>query len=171
MHMRTVIPAAALALSLLVSGCVGNGPNTQQGAVAGGALGALAGGIIGNNHGHQTWAGAAIGGVVGAIAGGTIGNSIDQQRGTLYKSETEATTQVVVQQPPPPPAPPAVAEVIPAQPAPAAIWIEGYYAFDGVRYVWVSGHWDYPPDGYHRYVAAHWAYRGGNYVYIRGYWR
>ena len=34
---------APLALSFLFTGCVGTGPNTQQGAVAGGALGALAG--------------------------------------------------------------------------------------------------------------------------------
>ena len=45
----------ALVLSALSAGCVGTGPNTQQGAVTGGALGALAGGIIGNNSGHQTW--------------------------------------------------------------------------------------------------------------------
>ena len=69
-----------LALSFLLAGCVGTGPNTQQGAVTGGALGALAGGIIGNNSGGRTWQGAAIGGVIGAIAGGAIGNVIDRLR-------------------------------------------------------------------------------------------
>jgi hypothetical protein len=37
------------ALSTLLSGCVGTGPNTQQGAVTGGTLGAIAGAIIGHN--------------------------------------------------------------------------------------------------------------------------
>jgi hypothetical protein len=36
---------------------------------------------------------------------GTLGNSVDQQRGTIYHSESEAITSVVVNDPPPP-APP-----------------------------------------------------------------
>jgi hypothetical protein len=162
-----------LGLSALCSGCVGTGPNTQQGAVAGGAIGALTGAIIGNNSGGRNGlAGALIGGTVGAIAGGTIGNSIDNERGTLYHSEGEATTTVVVQQPPPLPPPPAPPQEIPPGP-PGGIWINGYYSFDpghGV-YVWTPGHWIVPPPGYYSYVAPHWAWRGGTYVYIRGYWR
>ena len=76
---------SSLALTTLLAGCAGTGPNTQQGAVTGGALGALAGAIIGNNsRGGNALGGALIGGAVGAIAGGTIGNSIDHQRGTIY---------------------------------------------------------------------------------------
>ncbi|MDB6168113.1 MAG: hypothetical protein JWM88_977, partial [Verrucomicrobia bacterium] len=41
MHVKTLFLPALLTTALL-SGCVGTGPNTQQGAVAGGALGALA---------------------------------------------------------------------------------------------------------------------------------
>jgi hypothetical protein len=159
----------ASALATLVSGCVGTGPNTQQGAVAGGAMGALAGAIIGNNSGHRTWQGAAIGGAVGAVAGGTIGNSLDQQRGTIYGSQTEATTNVVVQQVPP--APPPQPEVVVVQPSPAAVWVPGYWAYDGYRYVWVSGFWAVPPPRHHRFVQPHWEPRPGGYVYIRGYWR
>ncbi len=95
----------ALIAAGLLTGCAGNGPNTQQGAVTGGAVGALVGGIIGNNSGHQTWEGAAIGAVAGAIAGGTLGNSIDNQKGTVYRSPEEAATNVVVQQIPAPPPP------------------------------------------------------------------
>jgi len=134
-------------------------------------LGALAGAIIGNNSaGHNGLAGALIGGAAGAIAGGTLGNSVDNQRGTLYRSEQEAATTVTVQQPPAMPAPPQ--EVITVQPGPpGALWVNGYYAFDGYRYVWVGGHWEMPPQGYRIYVAPHWAWRRGSYVYIRGYWR
>ncbi|MGA3007162.1 MAG: glycine zipper domain-containing protein [Opitutaceae bacterium] len=160
-----------LALSSLGSGCVGSGPNTQQGAVIGGATGALAGAIIGNNsHGRNALGGAVIGGVVGAIAGGTIGNSIDQQRGTIYGSEREATTAVVVAQPPPPP-PSAPTEYVPPQPAPGSVWVPGYWAFDGYRYVWVAGCWQIPPRYHYAYISPHWAYRDGGYVFIRGYWR
>jgi hypothetical protein len=161
----------ALTLSLLGTGCVGTGPNTQQGAVIGGATGALAGAIIGNNSGgRNALGGAVIGGIVGAIAGGTIGNSVDQQRGTIYGSEREATTNVVVEEPPPTPPPPPT-EYVPAQPAPGAVWIPGYWAFDGYRYVWVGGCWQVPPPYHYAYVGPHWAYRGGGYVFIRGYWR
>jgi outer membrane protein with glycine zipper/YXWGXW repeat-containing protein len=161
----------SLGLTVLCAGCVGTGPNTQQGAVAGGALGALAGAIIGNNSGgHNALGGALIGGAVGAIAGGTIGNSIDQQRGTIYTSQGQATTNVVVAQPPPPPPPPGP-EIMSPQPSPYAVWVPGYYAFDGQQYGWIAGRWEVPPPQYHYFVRAHWAYRGGNYVYIRGYWR
>ena len=168
---KTLTFTGGLLSVALLSGCVGTGPNTQQGAVTGGVLGAIAGGIIGNNsRGHDTLGGAAIGGVLGAIAGGTIGNSIDHQRGTLYGSEREATTNVVVQTPPPQPPPPGP-EVVTVQPGPGAVWVSGFYEFDGVRYIWVPGHWAYPPHGYRGYVAARWVYRGGSYVYVRGYWR
>ena len=45
---RKSILLSSVALSALLTGCVGTGPNTQQGAVGGAALGALAGAIIGN---------------------------------------------------------------------------------------------------------------------------
>jgi hypothetical protein len=163
----------ALALTALSSGCVGTGPNTQNGAVAGGALGAAAGAIIGNNsRGHDALGGAVLGGIVGAIAGGTIGNSIDNQRGTIYHSEAQATTRVVVAQPPPMPPPP-TPDVVVAQPAPQAVWLAGYWAYtgQGSRYVWVPGHWEIPPPQYRVYVAPHWVNRGGGYAYVQGYWR
>jgi hypothetical protein len=158
------------AAAALCAGCEGTGPNTQNGAVTGGALGALAGGIIGHNSGsHDTLGGALIGGVVGAIAGGTIGNSVDHQNGTIYHSEAEATTQIaapaVPQEPPPP------SELQTAQPTPSAMWIYGYYDFEGGGYVWVPGHWEIPPPNCVAFVRPHWRYRGGAYVYIRGYWR
>ncbi len=158
------------AAALCCSGCVGTGPNTQNGAVAGGALGALAGAIIGNNSGgHNALGGAAIGAVAGAIAGGTIGNSVDHQNGTLYRSEYEATSNVAVQSVPPQPPPPA--ELQTAQPTPSAVWIYGFYDFDGYRYLWVPGHWEIPPPNTVSFVRPHWRYRGGSYVYVRGYWR
>src|ERR1035438_10535575 len=130
--MNNRIVSCALALCTVLTGCVGTGPNTQQGAVEGGALGAVTGAIIGNNSGGRNGAaGALIGGIAGAIAGGTIGNSVDHQNGTIYRSEYEATTNMAVPSVPPPPPPPS--ELQTAQPTPSAVWIYGFYDFDGYR--------------------------------------
>jgi len=48
--------------------------NTQRGAVIGGGIGAILGGIIGND-----WAGVAIGAGIGTIIGSITGNAVDQQ--------------------------------------------------------------------------------------------
>ncbi len=160
-----------LALSGLLAGCVGTGPNTQQGAVTGGMLGALAGAIIGNNsRGHDALGGAIIGGAAGAIAGGTIGNSVDHQNGTIYASESAATSDVVMQSPPPAPVS-APADVVVAQPAPDMVWISGCWVWEPRGYAWMPGHWVQPPPYRRHFVAPHWRHRGDGYVYIRAYWR
>jgi len=168
MYTRTTLLSSALLLSVLSAGCVGTGPNTQQGAVAGGALGALAGAIIGNNsRGGNGLAGAAIGAAAGAIAGGTLGNSVDNQRGTLYGPP--GSTVRVVQQIPPTPPPPPSAETITPSPSPNAVWIPGYWSYNG-GYIWSAGHWEIPPANGRNYIAAHWENRGNGYVFIQSYW-
>jgi hypothetical protein len=164
--------ATALALGALCSGCVGTGPNTQQGAVLGAAGGALVGGIIGNNSRHgDTLGGALVGAAAGGVAGGVVGNSIDQQRGTVYTTP-DSRGGYAVQQPPPPPPPPREVVVARRAPARGAVWVEGYYAYTGRggEYAWVPGHWEVPPPHYHRFVQPRWEQRGGSYIYIRGYW-
>ena len=69
--------------------------NAGEGAAAGGALGALAGGIIGHQS-HDTGAGMLIGGALGAVTGAAVGSQI--------------------QKPEPPPA-----QVVVAQPAPVVV--------------------------------------------------
>jgi len=173
MNKQTVL-ISALALTALLSGCVGTGPNTQQGAVTGGALGAIAGAIIGHNsRGGDALGGALIGGAAGAIAGGTIGNSVDNQQGTLYgvPRERAVTYAVVEQTPPPPPAAPQTTDIPGTAPAPNALWIPGYWAFDGRRYTWAAGHWEIPPPDARSYIAAHWESRPEGYVFVQGYWQ
>src|SRR6202789_3657310 len=152
--MKTKQLAAMTAAIVLLAGCEGTGPNTQNGALAGGALGAVAGGIIGHNNGGGGLGGAVVGGVLGAIAGGTIGNQVDHQNGTIYHSEYEATTNIAVPSVPPPPPPPA--ELQTAQPTPSAVWIYGYYEFNGQGYVWIPGHWEIPPPNCVAFVRPHW---------------
>jgi len=75
-----------------VSGC--NPYNNEgEGAAAGGALGMLAGGIIGHQS-HDTGAGMLIGGAVGAVTGAAIGS-------TVQKPVEEQPATVVVAQPAP----------------------------------------------------------------------
>lgn len=171
---KHVFLIAGLTGAALLSGCVGTGPNTQQGAVTGGALGALAGAIIGHNSGGgNTLGGALIGGAAGALAGGALGNSADHENGTVYDEDAPSGQRSyrVVQQVPPPPPPPAVNEVVTSAPAVNAVWIPGYWSFDGNSYAWVSGHWEIPPANTHTYVAAHWENQGAGYFFVPSYWR
>src|ERR1700691_3305043 len=69
----------------VISGC--NPYNNEgEGAATGGALGALAGGIIGHQS-HDTGAGMLIGGAVGAVTGAAVGSTIQKP---VY-AEPEAT--------------------------------------------------------------------------------
>ena len=167
---KTLFLLPAVALGALLSGCVGTGPNTQQGAVSGGALGAVAGAIIGHNsRGGDALGGAILGGTVGALAGGAIGNSVDQKNGTLYPyPDDRGYRRVRVERVPPPPA---YQEAIPPAPAPNAVWIPGYWYYDGRGYAWVHGNWEVPPPNAHAYVSAHWERQGDRDVYLPGSWR
>lgn len=157
-----------VAVTILSAGCVGTGPNTQQGAVEGGALGALAGAIVGNNSGgHNGLAGALIGGTVGAIAGGTLGNRIDHDNGTIYNTPDEAVAYIYDGAIPPAPAP--VVEVVPPAPGVGFIWVNGYWSWNGDQYFWIPGLWTVCPEGCF-YARPHWEYRGGRHVFVRGYW-
>ena len=80
------------AFVFIISGCNPYN-NAGEGAATGGALGALAGGIIGHQS-HDTGAGMLIGGAVGAVAGAAVGSQIQ-------KPVVEQPTGVVVAQPVP----------------------------------------------------------------------
>ena len=89
-----------IAFLAAISGC--NPYNNEgEGAATGGALGAIAGGVIGHQS-HDTGAGMLIGGAVGALAGAAVGSQIQ-------KPEPPPQQVVVVQ-----PAPTVVAAQAPA---------------------------------------------------------
>jgi hypothetical protein len=171
---KHVFLASTLACAALLTGCVGTGPNTQQGAVTGGALGAIAGAIIGHNsRGDNTLGGALIGATAGALAGGALGNSVDHENGTVYDEsvpQTHRRAYRVVETVPPTPPPPAT-DTVTASPAPNAVWIPGYWSFNGNNYAWVPGHWELPPPNSHSYIAAHWENQGSGYFFVPSYWR
>lgn len=168
---KSLILSSSLAAATLLSGCVGSGPRTEQSAVVGGALGALAGAVIGHNsRGGDALGGAILGSVAGAVTGGAIGNSADHAQGTIYGSEPRPRYRTVSQ---PPPAPPPLqgGDVMTAAPTPNAIWVPGYWSYDGRGYNWMAGKWEIPPPTARTYVAAHWQYRDGTYVFMQPYWQ
>jgi hypothetical protein len=91
----------------------------------------------------------------------------------------ERPQPTVVYEPAPPPAqvvevqtqPPApIVEVRPATPFAGAVWIPGYWHWNGMHHVWVGGRYSAPRAGY-RWEAHHWQ-RGprGNWVMVPGRW-
>jgi len=76
----TLLSLISAATVLALANCAApTGPNTQQGAVVGGLLGAGTGAIIGQQSGRAL-EGAAIGGALGAGAGALYGNAQDQRQ-------------------------------------------------------------------------------------------
>lgn len=74
---------------------------------------------------------------------------------------------IVVREPPPP-----RREVMPARPpGPGMVWVTGYWAWQGDRHYWVSGHYERPPRSHAVWVEPRWERRGGGHLFIEGFWR
>jgi len=67
--------------------------------------------------------------------------------------------------------PPTQVEAVPVAPYQGAVWIEGHWHWNGVRYVWARGYYERPRVGF-VWVAHRW-YRGprGRWHYVPGHWR
>ena len=85
----------------------------------------------------------------------------------LLGCDHPAGTVVYVRTPPPPP----IADAVIVSPGPDFIWIRGYQAWNGVRYIWVPGHWERRPIGRRGWVPGHWAHNGQGWFWIEGHWR
>jgi len=84
---------AVAAAALVLTSCEtpeGTPDRTGTGALAGGALGATTGAIIGNQSG-RAGEGALIGGAIGAITGGLIGHSMDQGEQARLRAQAPQT--------------------------------------------------------------------------------
>lgn len=82
----------------------------------------------------------------------------------IYDEGVEGTMVVETE----PPAP--QVEVRPVLPYRDAIWVEGYWNWNGGRYVWMGGRWDHPRRGY-AWVPHHYQRQGRHWRYIPGHWR
>lgn len=67
-----------------------------------------------------------------------------------------------------PPAP--YVEVVSPAPTPKHVWVDGYWWWDGRRYVWVRGHWVRPPRAGYVWVRGGWVVHGGSYRFVHGRW-
>ena len=116
---RTCV-AVTLVAAAICAGC--QTTPTQQGAVAGAAIGSAAGAIIGHQQGKQG-EGALIGAAAGALGGALIGDQVDERR------DRQARTRQQV--------------VVPTESAPRGHWeMRTLTAPSGEKYedrVWVSG--------------------------------
>ena len=72
-----ILAIVAVCVAGIAAGC--NTTPTQEGAIAGGAVGAGAGAIIGNQSG-KAGEGALIGAGVGALGGALIGDQVDEKK-------------------------------------------------------------------------------------------
>src|SRR5215472_7876903 len=87
----------ALTTTVLLTGCetpYGTPDRTATGALAGGAIGAFSGAVIGGRHAGE---GALIGGAIGAVTGGLIGHSMDQEEQERLRAEAPVTYEGIVQ--------------------------------------------------------------------------
>jgi hypothetical protein len=80
---------------------------------------------------------------------------------------TEAPPMVEVTQAPPPPR----AETRPLQPSPHAMWVPGFWAWDGHRHAWNAGRWAEPPQQGMTWEAPKWENHGGKWGFHEGRWR
>jgi hypothetical protein len=68
------------------------------------------------------------------------------------------------------PPPPVQTEVVGEPPYAGAVWVGGYWGWEGGRHVWHAGTWERPRPGY-VWQPHRWEPRGRGYVFVRGGWR
>lgn len=73
---------------------------------------------------------------------------------------------VVVQQAPPP----MIVERQPPRPSASYVWIDGYWNWDGQRYVWEPGHYVVPPQPNVVWIAPRYDREPHGYRYAPGQW-
>lgn len=97
--MKSLAILGLAAAALLGAGCENMGTAAQsktvQGSVLGAGLGALGGGIIGNQSG-RAGEGAAVGAVIGGLGGGLMGNALEENsRAATNQAIPPASTATV----------------------------------------------------------------------------
>lgn len=65
--------------------------------------------------------------------------------------------------------PPMLVEAPPPAPFPAAVWVGGYWVWQG-DWVWAHGHWVAPPGADYGWVHPYYEHRGDEVIFIDGHW-
>ena len=101
---------------------------------------------------------------------------------SLAALATVATAPLFAQLPPPPPlpgleirigrqAPPRVRyERRMARPSRDAVWIRGFWDWQGDNWVWIPGRWTVPEERHARWIGPRYRREYGSYRYIPGHW-
>jgi hypothetical protein len=87
--------------------------------------------------------------------------------GLIGMSATHCASRVVYVRKAPPRA---RMDVRPAKPFSSAIWISGYWRWNGRQYIWITGKWAKPRYG-KVWVNGHWKRTNRGWHYIPGHWR
>lgn len=96
----------------------------------------------------------------------------------IYTEPAPQTVVSVYVEPPlsqPPPIlvgwapPPMLVDVPPPMPFAGAVWIGGYWVWDGY-WVWAAGRWAAPPWPYYTWIHPYYEHRHGRVVFITGFW-
>lgn len=85
--------------------------------------------------------------------------------GGTSDASAQSSTVVVQQAPPPPPM-----ETIVVAPAPDYVWVGGEWIWNG-RWIWVAGHWGYPPHPQAIWIGGYWESGPRGYREHPGHWR
>src|ERR1700736_5245715 len=86
---------------------------------------------------------------------------------TLAAVGVSARVGVVVNVPPPAP----IVETVPPPLGPGYVCQPGYWAWNGVQYVWVPGQYVVTPAPGAVWIAGHWDRRPDGRVWVDGHWR
>jgi len=82
-----------------------------------------------------------------------------------YDAAPQAATVVVDRPPPPPPV-----ETVVVAPGPDYVWIGGEWTWNG-RWIWMAGHWGYPPYSHAVWVHGYWHQEPHGWRREPGHWR
>ncbi len=66
--------------------------------------------------------------------------------------------------------PKAIAETPSTRPHASAVWIPGFWKWNGKKYVWAKGYWEINPQG-KEWVTGRWEKTRNGWLWKPGYWR
>jgi hypothetical protein len=66
--------------------------------------------------------------------------------------------------------PPPKEEIIAVAPAPAVVWVSGFWMWNNTQWIWIPGSWQMRPSATLRWRAPAWRVRGSVHVFVPGGW-
>jgi outer membrane lipoprotein SlyB len=97
---------------------------------------------------------------------GVTDNVLNYMISTPTTAGAVVSTVVIPQAPPPPPV-----ETVVVSPGPGYLWVGGEYEWNGIGWIWVRGHWGYPPRSHAVWVGGRSWHDGHGWHNERGHWR